>query len=314
MQCVDAVLPYSARNRIAIQPVTFFIRFYRQFSHDVPTCQCPQVRTSENAKVTTEKPTTADTTASAGEMIQDLFRSNNTNVNAALVALNQDLMKDDTKCESLVTAGGCFVLVQLLKNCLEKVMAIGRIPAWCRVTKISAYPELTTLHKTLNVIINLIIRHAESRVSITAIGGVEALAKMLKTFPKCQRLQKEACCALCNLTCCSIGKTKIIESGGIEVVLAAVRNNLYSAFLCQQACWVLLNIASVSKDNTWLLISLGGGAAVAKERSVSKHCPGVRLMWTRLDRSSKIIRELPWYGWRTGEVRAAVATIHPTSL
>jgi hypothetical protein len=88
---------------------------------------------------------------SVGTMIQDLFHSDNAKANAALDALNRDLIKDSTKCESLVTAGGCFVLVQLLKNCLEKAMAINRIPEWCRVNKISAYPELATLHKTVNV-------------------------------------------------------------------------------------------------------------------------------------------------------------------
>ena len=72
------------------------------------------------------------------------------------------------------------------------------------------------------------------------------------------------CCALRNLTCCSIGKAKFIESGGIEVFLDAVTTHSDSAFLCQQACWALLSIASDSKENTRLLVILGGGAAVAK--------------------------------------------------
>ena len=137
---------------------------------------------------------------------------------------------------------------------------------WCRVTNISAHHhhEPATLHKTLNGISNLTCEHVESRVGITALGGVEALVKIMQTFPKCQAMQEGACCALRNLTCCSIGKAKFIESGGIEVFLDAVTTHSDSAFLCQQACWALLSIASDSKENTRLLVILGGGAAVAK--------------------------------------------------
>jgi hypothetical protein len=39
---------------------------------------------------------------------------------------------------------------------------------------------------------------------------------------------------------------------------------LNSANVCENACGALVNIASSSKENTWLLINLGGGAAVAK--------------------------------------------------
>jgi hypothetical protein len=99
---------------------------------------------------------------------------------------------------------------------------------------------------------------------MTAIGGVEAVVKILKTFPKCKTLQERACDALRNLAYCSIGKAKAIESGGMEVLLAAVTTHLGCAIICQKACWALFNMAFDSKENTWLLISLGGGAAVAK--------------------------------------------------
>jgi hypothetical protein len=84
-----------------------------------------------------------------------------------------------------------------------------------------------------------------SRVGITAIGGVEAVVKVMRTFPKCHDLQKCATIALCNLVHNnSIGKNKAVESGGLEVLLAAVNNdldnnNLDSAFFCQKACWAL---------------------------------------------------------------------------
>jgi hypothetical protein len=37
--------------------------------------------------------------------------------------------------------------------------------------------------------------------------------------------------------------------------------------LCESACSALFNVASDSKENTGLLISLGGGAIIAKVRT-----------------------------------------------
>jgi hypothetical protein len=199
---------------------------------------------------------------SIGALIQDLFRSDNTIVHAALDALNKDLVKDNKKCDNIQSVGGCFALVHLMQNCLDKT--IERIPARYQVTKVNEFAELKTLHKACNVIITLTFHHKESKVGIAAIGGVEAVVKVMKTFPKCQSLQAYACATLTNLACCSVGIAKAIESGGIEVLLAAINNHLNSSFICERACSVLVRIVSDSKENTGRLIILGGGAAVAK--------------------------------------------------
>jgi hypothetical protein len=173
-------------------------------------------------------------------MIQDLFHSDNAKVDAALDALNLDLDEDEKKCESLVTAGGCFALVQLLNKYLDK--AIDIIPACDQVSELNELAELTTLRKTLDVIIDLTFHHDESRDGIAAVGGVEAVVMVMKTLPKCPAAQEAACTALGNLACCNIGKAKAIESGGVEVVLAAINNHLDSEILCQSACWALRKI------------------------------------------------------------------------
>jgi hypothetical protein len=94
-----------------------------------------------------------------GKMIQDLFRFGSSD--AALDALNLDLDTDKKKCERLVTAGGCFALVHMTKNCLDKAidMAIGNHWVCDQVTTFYPLAELTTLNKTLHVIINLISHH-----------------------------------------------------------------------------------------------------------------------------------------------------------
>jgi hypothetical protein len=209
---------------------------------------------------------------SIGEMIQGLFQSDNAKLNDALCytldALNLDFITDKNKCERFVTAGGYFVLIQLLKKCLDK--AIDRIPACDQVTELNEFAELTSLRKTFGVIMTF--RHEESSAGIALIGGVEAVVKVMQTFPKCQALQTSACRALTCLATCNIGAVKAIESGGIEVVLAAINNHLGSAILCKSACLALYNIIWDSKEGTELLISLGGGAVLAEVRA---NCPDI---------------------------------------
>jgi hypothetical protein len=206
--------------------------------------------------------TAANTDHIIGALIKDLLSSDNATVNAALVALFMGLEKDPTTCANIVALDGCHALVQLLKNCLEK--AIDSIPAYDRVTELYEFDALAILDNTLRLITNLTFNHYGSQAGMTAIGGVKAVVKAMSTFPKCQALQECACAALRNLTSWSIGKAKAIESGGIEVLLAAINNHLASAKLCESACSALFNITIGSKENTMLLITLGGGAAAVK--------------------------------------------------
>jgi hypothetical protein len=222
-----------------------------------------------------------------GALIQDLNHYNNAQVNAALDALYLNLGSDKKKCEKIVTVGGCHALVQLVKNCLEE--AIENIAACDQVTVLNELVELKTLNKSLLVINNLMYTHSESRAGITAIGGVEAVVKVMKTFPKCLYLQSSASTALLNLTAGNIiGKSKAVELGGFELLLAAVNNHLDSADVCELACWNLVHIVRASKENTVLLISLGGATAVAKVRTKWLHNDNVQRQVRRL---TKLIGE-----------------------
>ncbi len=120
--------------------------------------------------------------------------------------------------------------------------------------------------RALSVIINLTFQHDESTVGISSVGGVEALVNVMETFPKCDELQWCGCLVLGNLALCNLGKKKAVKSCGLKGLLAAVNNHLSSATVSQKACSALCNIVRGSKENTGLLITLGGGAAVAKVR------------------------------------------------
>eukprot|EP00527_Entomoneis_sp_CCMP2396_P004132 CAMPEP_0198155220 /NCGR_PEP_ID=MMETSP1443-20131203/69021_1 /TAXON_ID=186043 /ORGANISM="Entomoneis sp., Strain CCMP2396" /LENGTH=370 /DNA_ID=CAMNT_0043821961 /DNA_START=31 /DNA_END=1143 /DNA_ORIENTATION=+ len=201
------------------------------------------------------------------------------------VAELNELAELTTLKNTLYVIISCLGLVQLLKSCLEK--AIDIIPACDQVAELNELAELTTLKNTLYVIISLTFQHDESRDGISAIGGVEAVVKIMKTFPKCQQLQKCAIDTLGNLAACGIGKKKVVESGGIEVLLSAVTNNFNSASICENACWVMANLVCDSNENTGLLISLGGATAVAK----------VRTKWSDNDEVLKWVRILAkWIG------------------
>jgi hypothetical protein len=224
--------------------------------------------------------------------LQDLSGSDNAKVYAALDALLMELDKEDpATCDNIVAAGGCRALVQLLKHCLEK--AIDGIPRCAQVTVLHELAELATLHSTLRVIIRLTYQHDESRVGIATIGGVEAGVKVMKTFPKCQALQDRACGALQNLAFCSFGEKKAIDSGGLEVLLATINNHLGSSAICKYACFALYNIICDNKENAELLISLGGGAAVAK----------VGTKWRDIDEVHEVVQDL------TAEIKAAEPTL-----
>jgi hypothetical protein len=192
---------------------------------------------------------------SVGALIQELFQPDNTEetVKAALDALYLDLRQDTKKCDKIQAVGGCHALVQLVKNCLKKAterMGLGR----CR--QYNERCEFSTLHKSLGVITSLSYHHNESRAGITAIGGVEAVVKVMNVFPMCHDLQLSGSHALLNLTHDNIiGAKKAVETGGINVLLAAVNNHLDSASTAEMACLALRNMVGASEENTGLLIS-----------------------------------------------------------
>lgn len=68
-------------------------------------------------------------------MIQDVSHADNIKVNAALIGLKLDLVKDKKKFKMQVV-GGCHALVHLMKNCLDK--AIARILSCAQVTEMTA--------------------------------------------------------------------------------------------------------------------------------------------------------------------------------
>jgi hypothetical protein len=172
------------------------------------------------------------------------MNEDHTTIKVQWYALKQDLSKDNKKCDKIRAVGGCFALVHLLKNCLDS-KAIDEFSACDQVTELNELAVLVILQKTLVVITDLTFSHnVESRGGTTAIGGVEVIVKIMRTFPKCQALQETARGALVNLTCNNpAGKKKAIESGGIEVVLADVTNHLNTAHACERACKYLVNIA-----------------------------------------------------------------------
>jgi hypothetical protein len=243
--------------------------------------------------VATEKVTAANTASAAakheksmrciGALVQGLFHSDDAKVTAALGALTRDLAENKNKCDKIQAVGGCLALVQLVKDCLKK--ATEKIPDCHRVTDLYPIAEVKTLVKTFSVIVALTFNHNESKVGIAAIGGVEAIVKAMKTFPNCQTIQEFACIVVSNLACCSIGKTKVVETGGIEVLLAAINNHLDSADVCETASWALSRIAEESKENTKLLINRGGAAVVAKVREEWPDSNYVQMQVRRLAKS-----------------------------
>jgi hypothetical protein len=257
---------------------------------DEPAAMVETTESASNAAVEDEEDE-EESLEGVGKMIQDLSHSDNAKVNAALDALNQDPDKDKEKYDTVTVWGGCAALVHLLKDRLKKAMK--KVRACDQATELNELPELATINNTLRAIVWLTYYSEIGRIGIATVGGGEAVAKVMKTFPKCQTLQEYACSALRNLACCSIGKTKVVESGGIGVLLAAINNHLGSPRFCSRACEALYNIVLGSREFTGLLISLGGGAVVAK----------VRIKWPDNDKVQTQVQQLArlfaekWKAW-----------------
>jgi hypothetical protein len=110
-------------------------------------------------------------------MFQDLFHSDSAKANATLDVLNHDYINDNKLYDKLQAVGGCSALVHLMQNCLNK--ATDGFSGCDQVTELIERAELTTLSKTLIVIISWTSLHDESKVGIKAISGVEAIARVL---------------------------------------------------------------------------------------------------------------------------------------
>jgi hypothetical protein len=268
-----------------------------------------------NSAVTTERASTTNAAVastveeesmqSIGVLVRDLLLFDNAKVNVALKALYRNLRTDKQKCENIVKVGGCLALIQLVKNCLEKV--IEKNPACDQVTELNELAGLTTLKWTITVIYSLAHMHDVSKEGFIVVGGVETVVEVTKMFPKCEDIQKSACAALGNLTyICNIGRKRAVEAGGIEVLLAAVNNHLGSASVCGNACCALANIVTGFNENIERLITQGGTAAVDK---VSNKWPDNDKVQTRVQRLNQILHSQSF--GRSGSESSKVATEVP---
>jgi hypothetical protein len=202
-----------------------------------------------------------------GKLVQDLFHYGHPAiVRGALDALCHQLTEEPTRCEDFVTVGGCAALVQLLMNC-NRTATKEKRPQPLSTELLHERPEWKTLYKTLHLVTLLMSTHLESRVAMTAMGGVEAIVNVMKTFRNCQDVQTLACFALRKLARCKIGKNAAIEAGAMQALLLAINVHLGSKGTCGYALYALVNMIKESKENTKLLISLGGAAAVVKVKT-----------------------------------------------
>jgi hypothetical protein len=205
-----------------------------------------------------------------GRLVQDLFHYGHPAiVRAALDALCVHLKEGSQKCGDIITVGGCAALVQLLKNCLRTATEEIRESREHPISEelLGELSELKTLHKTLYLVTLLMNTHRESRAAMTAIGGVERIVNVMKTFRNCQDLQTLACSALRKLARCNIGRNTAVEAGAMQVLLVAIHDHLGSSDTCGHALYALVNMVKESRGNTKLLISLGGAAAVVKVKT-----------------------------------------------
>jgi hypothetical protein len=106
-----------------------------------------------------------------------------------------------------------------------------------------------------------------SKADISAIGGMESVVEMMKMFPKCQALQESAFYVLVGLACSyNIGKKKAIETGGFEVLLAALHKHMISLRVCETVFDAMETMIEGNKKHTKRFMNAGGVTALTKVR------------------------------------------------
>jgi hypothetical protein len=191
-----------------------------------------------------------------------------------------DLDSDKKKFNIMFAVGGGYSLVQLVEIFCKK--AVRKFPDPSQVMEVDKV-ELYILEKSLDVITELTYHIHECGSAMSAVGGVEAVIAVMKTFPKCQALHESACYVLVNLTwSCNIGTDNAVASVGFEVLLDAVNYHLDSAVVCEKAFGVIESVISESKENTKLFMNAGGVAALTE----------VRTKWPNNDEIQHVVRIL----------------------
>ena len=110
---------------------------------------------------------------------------------------------------------------------------------------------------------------AGSAAAIVTSQGVPALVGAMRSHPTVAAVQMEGCCALRNLACGTPGDARsrqgaveaIVEAGGIEVLLTALRTHERAPRVLAQGCGALRNLAT-SLEVRGVLVQ-GGGVEAA---------------------------------------------------
>jgi hypothetical protein len=192
-----------------------------------------------------------------GKLIHALNCSNGAVVDAALDSLYRYSIRGfgSLSWAKIAAVGGCFALVQLVKNSLETAIEI--IPVRNQVNDFHLQVATGRLSRAFIIISNMTHVHPMSMHSINSIGGVEVLVKTMKTFPKHPWLQLRACNALCNLTACPVGRERAHEAGAIEVLLTTIKSYPRNKYIFLYGCRALTNMCESSFERTKQLIGLG---------------------------------------------------------
>jgi large subunit ribosomal protein L40e len=244
------------------------------------TSMSTSARSTPSSSVVGMERSSNESVEQIGLYVQCLFSSDvmsareQAHIEAALDALVQNLHKDTRKCHDIVSVGGCFALVQLIKTCLQKSKIKASTTKKSRgcldndaVAELDERAELKCLCLALRVIIRLTYRHNESKVAINAVGGVQAVVDSMKMFPVCQELQRAACNTLYNLTVCNIGKKKAIEANAMQVLLAAVNNHRGNQHLCERALYAMQHIVKDRKERAKLFLASGISMTAARNNN-----------------------------------------------
>ena len=135
-----------------------------------------------------------------------------------------------------------------------ELASAGVIDAVCQAVSTQSSAEVAATGCRIR---KFLARNDANKEKIAALGGIEAVVRVMGTLPEEPEVQEEACGALGNLAANNnSNKEKIAALGGIEAVVRAMGTLPAEPKVQENACLALYNFPSRHKEK---IKKAGGG-------------------------------------------------------
>lgn len=145
---------------------------------------------------------------------------------------------------------GCRILVGIsVLHTEEEIMNVRGLQA--SLSALERYPDHPLLQATACNLIGHLLRCPSIRKTVVDDGGLTAMVKVMKSLKRCMGVQLIGCKALLHLVSPDQTTTwaeAVIDAGGIDIVIQAIKGHPENAELQKNGCTFLTTLAKSQED------------------------------------------------------------------